>query len=220
MVKRLIYSYIMKLNIVVPYRNRKEHLNIFVPHMINYLKDYDYEIWIIEQGNEKSFNRGFLINAGYLLSKKENSYFCAHDIDVITNEIDYSYPGKVFRHPYGGALNHNLGLLFITDNECFEKCNGFPNNYWGWGMEDITLIKRANRLNIKIDESNFLYQGYCNTYELGHSKIHNENELNRNSEYDNNDYLSWENNGLSNCSFRILKEMKIHENVNHIIIDF
>jgi hypothetical protein len=87
-------------------------------------------------------------------------------------------------------------------------------------MEDITLIKRANRLNIKIDESNFLYQGYCNTYELGHSKIHNENELNRNSEYDNNDYLSWENNGLSNCSFRILKEMKIHENVNHIIIDF
>jgi len=210
----------MKLKIIVPYRNRKEHLDIFIPHMINYLKDYDFEIWVIEQGNDKDFNRGFLINTGYLLSKENNSYLCVHDVDLITNEIDYSYPGKVFRHPFGGAINHNLGLMFLTDNECFEKCNGFPNNYWGWGIEDITLLHRAQRLNIKIDESNFLYQGRCNTYELNHSKNFNLKLAESNNEKDKIDHLTWQENGLSNCKFTVLDNKKINEKVHHVIIDF
>ena len=43
-----------KLAIVVPYRNRKEHLDKFLPAMesCSFLDGIDYEILIVEQGGE------------------------------------------------------------------------------------------------------------------------------------------------------------------------
>lgn len=213
----------MKLKLVVPYRDRLDNSKIFIPHMNEYLRqqEIDYEIWIIEQGNNKHFNKGLLVNAGFLLSKSENSYFCEQDIDLIpmNNEISYKYPGKMFRHPYGGKLDHNLGLLFITDSECFEKCNGFPNNYYGWGSEDINLMHRVKAVNIPIDESNFLYQHQCKTKELFHYRRPDQDETNEKNEklgaIDN-----WKENGLSNCKFTVLHKNMINENTFHVIIDF
>ena len=34
----------------------------------------------------------------------------------------------------------------------FEACNGFPNNYWGWGLED-------DQLRLRADESGCLVHG-------------------------------------------------------------
>ena len=38
-----------KLAIIVPYRDREEHLARFVPHMDKFLSDIDYKIFVIEQ---------------------------------------------------------------------------------------------------------------------------------------------------------------------------
>ena len=43
-----------KLAIIVPYRDREEHLAQFVPHMDKFLSDkkIDYKIFVVEQGND------------------------------------------------------------------------------------------------------------------------------------------------------------------------
>ena len=38
-----------KLGIIVPYRDREQQLKRFLSHMKEYIKDIDYEIFIVEQ---------------------------------------------------------------------------------------------------------------------------------------------------------------------------
>ena len=62
-----------KLAIVVPYRDRREHLDIFLPHIQSFLKDknIDYKIFVIEQSDSKPFNYGKLCNSAFHLLKDE-----------------------------------------------------------------------------------------------------------------------------------------------------
>jgi len=82
-----------QLNVIVPYRNRESHLRRFIPALEKYLesKDIQFSISIVEQLNNKPFNRGKLLNIGYELSKDDADYFCFHDVDLIPDEVDYSY---------------------------------------------------------------------------------------------------------------------------------
>ena len=56
-----------KLAVIVPYRNRESHLNVFIPYLEDYLnsKKIPFEIFVIEQKDKKPFNRGKLLNIGY-----------------------------------------------------------------------------------------------------------------------------------------------------------
>ena len=57
-----------KLGIVVPYRDREEHLSRFIPSIKKHLKDInidDYEIFVVNQDNDLHFNRGWLCNIGF-----------------------------------------------------------------------------------------------------------------------------------------------------------
>ena len=46
-----------KLAIIVPYRDRQDHLDVFIPHMQEFLKDkgIDYTIFIAEQTDDRPF---------------------------------------------------------------------------------------------------------------------------------------------------------------------
>ena len=76
-----------KLAIIVPYRDREEHLARFVPHMDKFLSDIDYKIFVIEQDNDKPFNRGWLLNVGYKIAEKQGyDSFCFHDVDMLPED--------------------------------------------------------------------------------------------------------------------------------------
>jgi hypothetical protein len=81
-----------KLAIVVPYRDREEHLRRFLPAMesSDLLEGIDYEILIVEQEDGKPFNRGKLLNIGAIQSHTA-SYYCFHDVDMLPVVSDYSY---------------------------------------------------------------------------------------------------------------------------------
>ena len=88
-----------KLAIIVPYRDREEHLARFVPHMEKFLSDkkIDFKIFVVEQGNDRPFNRGWLINIGYDISSQQGfDYFCFHDVDMLPEDdtCDYSWVDK------------------------------------------------------------------------------------------------------------------------------
>ena len=55
-----------KLGVIVPYRNRRTHLQEFIPSISNYLnkQKIKHEIIIVEQSDDKTFNRGKLLNIG------------------------------------------------------------------------------------------------------------------------------------------------------------
>jgi beta-1,4-galactosyltransferase 1 len=79
-----------RVAIIVPYRNREMNLMIFLRHMHPFLmkQNIDYGIYIIEPLKEFTFNRGLLMNIGYLESLKQSNdkwqCFMFHGINIIT----------------------------------------------------------------------------------------------------------------------------------------
>jgi predicted glycosyltransferase involved in capsule biosynthesis len=149
-----------KLSIVVPYRNREQHLAQFIPFMEEYLKhlsngkDYESRIVIVEQDDEKPFNRGKLLNIGFAESK-DCDYFCFHDVDMLPVNSDYS-PVDSPTHmaaeaeQFGWKLPYDgyFGGVTMFDKESFEKINGYANEYWGWGAEDDDILTRCSIMKV------------------------------------------------------------------------
>jgi hypothetical protein len=69
-----------KVAIIVPYRNRLDNLNTFLRHMHPFLskQQIDYGIFIVEPLKNLTFNRGLLMNIGFLESLKltNNEWQC------------------------------------------------------------------------------------------------------------------------------------------------
>ena len=150
--------------LLVPYRDREENAKIFIEHMLEFFnrtKQGPVIIFIVEQLGKRAFNRGALINVGFLevnkiLKNTDDVIYVAHDIDIIpiSNTIIYTNIHKnSITHMYGHE--HSLGGICSFHKDVFEKINGFPNNYWGWGREDVCLLNRAKRQDILIDKERF-----------------------------------------------------------------
>ena len=138
-----------KLGVIVPLRGRDHQKNVFLRHTLQYLsmRNYDYEIIIVEQDDAKQFNRGMLLNIGYIYAKKlKCDYIVFHDVDMLPVRVDYTYS----KHPIHLATNFILdrwekkretfeeyfGGVTMFPIETFEKINGYSNKYWGCGYED------------------------------------------------------------------------------------
>ena len=152
-----------KLGVIVPYRNRPQQLKRFVSHMEDYLKDIEYEIFIVEQSDDKPFNRGKLLNVGYTLAcDKGCDYFVFHDVDMLPEDVDYSYSDKPLHlathlqeHDYETTFFDYFGGVTMFNKEDFKTINGFSNEYWGWGFEDDDLLVRCIESNLDLDTESF-----------------------------------------------------------------
>jgi len=150
-----------KLAIIVPYRDRESHLEVFVPYMQEYLKEYDYKIFVIEQSDSKPFNRGKLLNVGARIAIKEGfDYFALHDVDMLPlKNVDYSYPetpihliSKVDKEvPF---IDYFGGVTLFNVHD-YKLINGYSNEYWGWGFEDDDLLYRCIQRNIPLDKVSY-----------------------------------------------------------------
>ncbi len=139
-----------RLAIIVPYRDRLEHLNTFIPFMDEYLKDFDSQVFIIHQKNRKPFNRASLFNVGFDVVKDHFDYYCFHDVDLIAESSDYSFPNEpshlsMYCSQFDYKRKSMFGGVVIFTREQFEKINGFSNKYWGWGGEDNDLRLRVKQ---------------------------------------------------------------------------
>lgn len=155
------------LIVLIPYRDRKEHKYFFQTYMKqNILKDMkNYEIWFIEQGDDRCFNRGAMKNIGFLFVKNQypetykQKTIVFHDIDTLpyhSQLIDYYTQKGIIKHFYG--FDFALGGIVSINAEDFESINGFAN-FWTWGFEDNILNIRAKKKNIMIDRTNWFPLG-------------------------------------------------------------
>lgn len=160
-----------KLAIIVPYRDRQEHLDVFVPHMREFLKDkgIDYEIFIAEQTDDRPFNYGKLCNVVVKEISEEYTYFAFHDIDMlpISDDCDYGYPDSpthlatnVEAHENKLPYPQYFGGVILISREDFENANGYSNEYWGYGFEDLDLLYRLQRSGAYLEKFYDLNQTY------------------------------------------------------------
>jgi len=141
------------LAIVVPFRDRFEELQDFVPHMHRYLKEkgISFTIYVVNQADSHRFNRASLINVGFLVARNEShDYIAMHDVDLLplNKDLSYDYPengpfhvAAPHLHPKYHYKNFVGGILLLSVEQ-FEQVNGLSNKFWGWGREDDELFLR------------------------------------------------------------------------------
>ena len=149
-----------KTAIIIPFRDsdpeqpRTKQLNEFIKYMSNYLKDITYKIFVIEQSDDsKKFNRGELLNIGFKFAEQEGfTNFIFHDVDLLPSaELKKYYTDAPDKNPIHiaavwsryGKNPYYFGGIVAFNKQMFNKINGFPNNFWGWGGEDDELYKRT-----------------------------------------------------------------------------
>lgn len=152
-----------RVAVIVPYRNREEHLQIFLQNMHPFLQaqQLDYGIFVIEQSEKHEFNRGKLFNIGFLEASKEPDFCCFifHDVDILPESPQHTYGCSeeprhmcsaldTFRYvlPYPELFG---GVVAFT-KEQFSTVNGYSNMYFGWGGEDDDLFDRMNAKDLKV----------------------------------------------------------------------
>lgn len=136
-----------KLGVIVPYRDRHNHLVTWTREVKHFLdsKNINYNIIIVEQDNASAFNRGMLCNIGFEHAIKRGcNYVVFHDVDMIPVDVDYSYSDKPV-HLFNDQLDFEtyFGGMTMFPVKDFKKINGFSNLYWGWGFEDDDLRYRC-----------------------------------------------------------------------------
>lgn len=145
-----------RMVLIVPYRNRKEHLEWFLPYIHRFMQRQlvDYRVIVVEQQGQADFNRGALMNIGFQVAQSLQKVDCAifHDVDLLP-EHDYNFYrcGPMPRHmsvsvsSFGYKLPYRniFGGVEMFRSDQFKRVNGFSNLYFGWGGEDDDLFKRV-----------------------------------------------------------------------------
>lgn len=155
--------------IIVPYRDREQHLAKFIPHMKNFIKQFNLNmhILVVEQTPGKPFNRAKLFNIGFQYLPTESTipasdyfdYFVFHDVDMLPrpNMFAYTYPKfpthiatKCSQFNFAMPVPDYFGGVTLINRQDFLKVNGFGNEFWGWGAEDCEFRQRFRKAGIKV----------------------------------------------------------------------
>lgn len=187
--------------LIVPYRNRESHLKQFIEHY----KDFD--VLVVEQANKELFNRGKLLNIGFNESK--DNTICFHDVDLLAHHLDhylksikggYHFSGLCEQFNYKVPYEKCFGGVTAFDADSFLKCNGFSNDFWGWGGEDDDLYNRCILSGVQTIFKDYKY------YSLQHERqpITSQYKVNKVMVLKTIDI--WQKSGLNSLRYKILKE--------------
>lgn len=147
-----------KLSIIIPYRDRQEALKTLIPKLKEYVSKQveNFEIIVAEQNDNELFNKGLINNIAFLLNPNSD-YYCFHDVDLIPEVADYSYPkNPVHMSTYCSQFNYVedpaalMGGVIVFRKEHFELTNGYPINCIGWGSEDNMLGERVKKSGLSV----------------------------------------------------------------------
>ena len=147
---------------------RLKQLRAFERHMAPFLKSADgtvhFCVVVAEQSQDgRAFNRGQLLNVGFreaqkLVAPAPLASALFHDVDLLPSEgllRFYTEPPKAGRpvhiagpstwgkYAQGDYQEVFFGGVTALHPPDFERANGYPNDYWGWGIEDDQLRLRV-----------------------------------------------------------------------------
>ena len=130
--------------IVIPFRNRHTHLDCVLTRF------RDFPVIVVEQADDLPFNRGALLNIGYVHARERGAHrVILHDCDLVPDDTLLS----MYREHWPSPVIH-FGARFRRYNNsaryfggvhgfCGGSFPGYPNHFWGWGGEDDALRTRV-----------------------------------------------------------------------------
>lgn len=149
----------MDYSIIIPYRDRKSHLEVLLPRLVEMFNGKDYEIIVSEQNDADNFRIACVENMGYLHSTGDTVIF--HQVDYYPME-DVSY--KVDEYP---ILPARRGIFLSEDMSSFRQLSDIPAGYRKWDREidpqfygGIIAMKRKHFE--AINGFNPMYRGWGN----------------------------------------------------------
>ncbi|XP_050428592.1 beta-1,4-N-acetylgalactosaminyltransferase bre-4-like [Adelges cooleyi] len=160
--------------IIIPYRDRQDHLWTLLHRLIPVLKrqQLDFKIFVVEQVSNATFNKGAIMNAAFLTIYRtyglrniddwhKGLYGCYifHDVDMLPEDDRNMYSCSEFPKHLSVAVNefkyqlpyHKLvgGVFNIRPHHYFQV-NGYSNLFWGWGGEDDDMGYRLEQVGLPI----------------------------------------------------------------------
>ncbi|XP_029460132.1 beta-1,4-galactosyltransferase 1-like [Rhinatrema bivittatum] len=178
---------LQKVAVIIPFRNRYEHLKywLYYLHPILQRQQLDYGVYVINQDGEETFNRAKLLNVGFAEALKDYDYDCFvfSDVDLIPMDDRNIYKcNSQPRHLSVSVDRLGFRLLYedlfggvtALSKDQFQKINGFPNNYWGWGGEDDDISKRIKSKGMSLSRPD----AKIGTFHMIHHKSDEKNEPN------------------------------------------
>ncbi|XP_013382909.1 beta-1,4-N-acetylgalactosaminyltransferase bre-4 isoform X2 [Lingula anatina] len=144
-----------KVAIIIPYRDRLPHLKVQLRYLHPLLQrqQVHYRIFVAEQAGVGTWNKGRVMNAGYIEAAKLFDFQCVifHDVDLVPEDDRNTY--KCFSLPvhmssapsqdnYRTRYTILVGGVMNFPREDFLKLNGYSNEFWGWGGEDDDMAYR------------------------------------------------------------------------------
>ena len=126
------------------------------------MSGYIADILLLQADSER-FNRGKLINVGFVEALKDFAWDCFifHDVDLLPEDDRnlYSCPLTNPRHMSVAVSNWNyklpypniFGGVVAINTKQFRMLNGFSNEFWGWGGEDDDMAARIKVANLKVE---------------------------------------------------------------------
>lgn len=235
MVKNLRIIYYIKIYmyaniIIIPYRNRKEHLDYFLKHSWTLIKEHvnNVKLVIVEQEEGKLFNRGKLLNVGFKEYQDKTEYFITHDVDMkpsleVAKTVYTKEDIEMFR--INSAHSLSLGGIIKAKHDIIFDINGFPNNIWGWGIEDRALYFKSKIKNINITNSDLKnndfkilsHKSNAETYRNEKKIISDkwtQSHINTLTDIQKKNLIN--ESGLNNLEYSVLERKEIMENVELI----
>lgn len=225
--------------IVIPYRNRKAHLDYFIDNSIPLIKQYlpNTKVVVIEQNEGKLFNRGAVINVAFKEYLHNTKYF-------ITNDVDINPTDRCLKELYSANLEdksvlaiysswcNTLGGIIKIHSDSIDIMNGFPNDIWGWGVEDKALQNRADfhgikKLSALIAKRGIEYPDYLKRFDDVNDRVTSDSF----KATDQFHYRTWPNisneekrnyistNGINTLKYTVVERKCINDIIEHIKVD-
>ena len=225
--------------ILIPFRERDEHLEYFITNTVPILKQYlpNSKVVVVEQNKGKLFNRGALLNVGFKEYHNKTKFFFTHDVDLNPTQkcVEEHYKKNVNDTDVLGIFTDEStlgGIIKITDS-IIHKINGFPNDVWGWGNEDKALQNRAEFYNIKKITNITIQNLAVKNIGQGYIKQLHKNDADRTNQAKNHikHYHDFHHtnrekkeemimsSGLNNLVYTILERKMMHDMVELIKVD-
>nr|XP_049699590.1 beta-1,4-N-acetylgalactosaminyltransferase bre-4-like [Helicoverpa armigera]XP_049699592.1 beta-1,4-N-acetylgalactosaminyltransferase bre-4-like [Helicoverpa armigera]XP_049699593.1 beta-1,4-N-acetylgalactosaminyltransferase bre-4-like [Helicoverpa armigera]XP_049699594.1 beta-1,4-N-acetylgalactosaminyltransferase bre-4-like [Helicoverpa armigera] len=147
--------------IIVAYRNRQSQLDVFLPYMHNFLRrqNIHYRLYLVEQQDEKTFNKGVLLNVGARAALRDRfPCLVLQDVDLLPLDAGNLYAcaaeprhlsASIDKFRFVLPYDYLVGGVLAIKADHFLAVNGFSNRFEGWGGEDDDFSWRLT--NHKLD---------------------------------------------------------------------
>ncbi|XP_030032161.1 beta-1,4-N-acetylgalactosaminyltransferase bre-4 isoform X2 [Manduca sexta] len=148
--------------IIVTYRNRQKQLDIFLPYMHNFLRRQriHYKIYVVEQQDEKPWNKGMLYNIGAKRAISDKfPCLILHDVDLLPLDESNLYvctqrprhmSASIDKFRYVLTYSFLVGGVLAIRSDQYIAVNGFSNKFTSWGGEDDDFAARLEAYHLEV----------------------------------------------------------------------